>query len=160
MSVSNDSTGISTNVDGKPLLSSSFLEFCVKVRNNDPSILPAVNKPFCIRRMCEREDMELADALLENTSVTYLRLETEKYTKSSAEAMAKYLRTSKCLQRLHWNGEIHAELRHWEEILCCFLPAIQESTSLKELHITFPVTGGPSHLALENMLTHSQSLQY
>jgi hypothetical protein len=101
--------------------------------------------------------MELADALLENTSVTYLRLETE--TKSSAEAMAKYLRTSKCLQRLHWNGEIHAELRHWEEILCCFLPAIQESTSLKELHITFPVTGGPSHLALENMLTHTQSLQ-
>jgi hypothetical protein len=132
---------------------SSFASRC------ETTILPAVNKPFCIRRMCEREDMELADALLENTSVTYLRLETEKYTKSSAEAMAKYLRTSKCLQRLHWNGEIHAELRHWEEILCCFLPAIQESTSLKELHITFPVTGGPSHLALENMLTHTQSLQ-
>ena len=128
MSVSNDSTGISTNVDGKPLLSSSFLEFCVKVRNNDPSILPAVNKPFCIRRMCEREDMELADALLENTSVTYLQLETGNYTKSSAEAIAKVVHTSKHLKHIHWNEDWDHLLRHREAMFSCFLPAIQEST--------------------------------
>jgi hypothetical protein len=46
-----------------------------------------------------------------------------------------------------------------EEMFCCFLPAIQESTSLKELHIDFPLIGGPSNLTLENMLTHTQSLR-
>jgi hypothetical protein len=44
-------------------------------------------------------------------------------------------------------------------MFCCFLPALQESTSLKELHINFPRGGGLSNLALENMLTHTQSLQ-
>jgi pyruvate formate-lyase activating enzyme-like uncharacterized protein len=37
----------------------------------------------------ERNAIGLAEALLENTNVTYLRLETERYTKSSAEAMVK-----------------------------------------------------------------------
>jgi Ran GTPase-activating protein (RanGAP) involved in mRNA processing and transport len=46
-----------------------------------------------------------------------------------------------------------------EELLCCFLAAIQESTSLKELHIKFPLQGGQSYLALGNMLMHTQSLQ-
>jgi Ran GTPase-activating protein (RanGAP) involved in mRNA processing and transport len=163
MSVSNDSTGISTNVDGRALLSSTFLKFCAKVRINDPSIMPEAGKPFKIRRMPESEGIELADALLENTSVTYIQLEMEEFTKSSTEAMAKYMRASKHLQRIHWDVESGADYRfgsrHREEILCCFLPAIQESTSLKELHINFPVTGGPSHLALENVLTHTQSLR-
>jgi hypothetical protein len=44
--------------------------------------------------------MELADALLENNSVIYLEVETKRYTKSSAEALAKYVRTSKRLQRM------------------------------------------------------------
>jgi hypothetical protein len=65
MSVSNESTDSSID-DGTALLSSTFLEFCDKVRKNDPSILPEFGKgePFKIRRMCEREDIELADALL------------------------------------------------------------------------------------------------
>jgi Ran GTPase-activating protein (RanGAP) involved in mRNA processing and transport len=88
-----------------------------------------------------------------------LSWKTEKYTKSSAEAMAKYVRTSKRLQHIRWNGAWYPQFRHCEEILCCFLPAIQESTSLKELHINFPLIGGPSNLALENMLTHTQSLR-
>jgi hypothetical protein len=157
MSVSTGTTGIID--DGRDLLSSTFLEFCAKVRNNDPSILPAVDEPFKIRRMCEREHIELVNALLENNSVTYLQLEMENYSKSSAEAMAKYVLTSKRLQRIRWNADRDTELQQREEMLCCFLPAIQESTSLKELHITFPVTGGPSNLALENILTHTQSLQ-
>jgi Ran GTPase-activating protein (RanGAP) involved in mRNA processing and transport len=145
MSVSNDST--------------IFLEFCAKVRNNDPSILPAVGMPLKIREdLSEREDIELASALLENTSVKYLQLEIGNYTKSSAEAMAKYVRTSKHLQRIRWDG-VNSELRQREEILCCFLRAIQESTSLKELRMVLPLIGGPSNLALEKMLTHTQSLQ-
>jgi hypothetical protein len=51
--------------------------------------------------MCEREGIELSEVLLENNRVTYLELETRNYTKSSAKAMAKYLRTSKRLQRIH-----------------------------------------------------------
>jgi Leucine-rich repeat (LRR) protein len=161
MSVSNDSTALSTVDDGRDSLSSQFLNFCVKVRNNDTSILPELGngKPFNIRHLSEKEDIELADALLENTNVTYLEFETEKYTNSSAEAMAKYVRTSKHLQHIRWNGAWYPQFRHCEEILCCFLPAIQESTSLKELHINFPLIGGPSNLALENMLKHTQSLQ-
>jgi hypothetical protein len=159
MSVSNDSTV--TIDDGRALLSSTFLEFCVKVRKNDPSILPKLGLPFKIHHMCERQGIELADALLKNTSVTYLELTLEMgmYTKSLAEAMAKYLRTSKHLKRLCLKGQIHVDPRRCEEILCCFLPAIQESTSLKELHMELPRIGGLSYLVLENMLTHTQSLR-
>jgi hypothetical protein len=144
--------------------SSEFLEFCVKVRNNDPSILPELGKPFQIRYLYEKEDLELADALLENTSVTYLELmDIDTFTKSSAEGMAKYVRTSKRLQRIRWPRNLVEDhrylLRHREEIFCCFLPAFQENTSLKELDMELPRGRGPSNQALENMLTHAQSLR-
>ncbi len=92
----------STNTDDDVAISLTFLEFCAKVRKDDPSILPEPGEYFEIRQSCEREGLELADALLENTSVTYLELGTGPYTKSSAEAMAKYVRTSKRLQRIFW----------------------------------------------------------
>ena len=99
--------------------------------------------------------MELANALLENTNITYLRLKLAKYTKCSAEAMAKCVRANKFLQRIRY---------HWVSIddrvlLCCFLHAIQESTSLKELNIGFPIIGGSSNLALESLLAHTQTLR-
>jgi Ran GTPase-activating protein (RanGAP) involved in mRNA processing and transport len=162
MSVSNDSTVLGTVEDGRALLSSAFLEFCTKVRNNDPFILPELgdDEPLRIYRLSENEGMELADALLENTNVTYLELEMEHHTKCSLEAMAKYLRTSKRLQRIRcvgsWNNR---ELQHREEMICCFLHAFQESTSLKELHMDCIFLDGSSNLALENMLTHTQSLR-
>jgi hypothetical protein len=95
--------------DCKGTLSSSFLEFCAKVRSNDPSILPELGKPFRIRDLSEREHIELADALLENNNVTHLELKL--YTKSSAEALAKYIRTSKSLEKIRWDGEWGAEYR-------------------------------------------------
>jgi Ran GTPase-activating protein (RanGAP) involved in mRNA processing and transport len=160
MSDPNDSTSTS---DGVPL-SSSFLEFCAKVRNNDPSILPELGEPFRIDNLSEKEDMEVADALLENTNITYLELGTAKYTKGSAEAMAKYVRTSKRLQRICWSENWipgYGGTQKHEEMLCCFLAAIQESTSLKELDIDSSPreSDGSSNLALENMLTHNQSLR-
>jgi Leucine-rich repeat (LRR) protein len=179
MSVSSDSTLTGTVDEGRALLSSpfldfcsrallssTFLDFCSKVRNNDPSILPALHERVTILHMCEREGIEFADALLESTSITYLYLETGKYTKSSAEVMAKYVRTSKHLQEINWNEDWDAVindrelvLRHREEMFSCFLPAIQESTSIKELHMELPSRGRPSNQALENMLTHTQSLR-
>jgi Ran GTPase-activating protein (RanGAP) involved in mRNA processing and transport len=158
MSVSNDSTGTCTIDDGRTLLSSTFLDFCIKVRNNDPSILPQPGWPLRIRHISEKECIELADALLENTSVTDLELQILMYTKDSAEAMAKYVRTSKHLQRIRW-GEEYQRSPESEEMFCCLLLAIQESTSLKLLHMERPSPGGPSNLALENMLTHTQSLR-
>jgi hypothetical protein len=158
MSDPNDSTSTG---HGLPF-SSAFLEFCAKVRNNDLSILPEPGEPLQIRQLSEKEGLELADALLENNIVTYIELNTGEYTKSSVEAveaMAKYLHTSNCLQRIRWIGELYPKLRHREEVFCSFLPAFQESMSLKELDIEFPLIGGPSNLALENMLTHTQSLQ-
>jgi Ran GTPase-activating protein (RanGAP) involved in mRNA processing and transport len=162
MSVSNDSTVLSTTDNRRALLSSTFLEFCVKVRNNDPSIMPELGEPFKIRPLNEGASIELTDALLENTSVRYLELGTDKYTKSSAEAMAKFLRSSKQLQHIRWSQRFMVgarELRHCEFILCSFLPAIQESTSLKKLDIQLPLSGGPSSLAFENMLTQNQNLR-
>jgi Leucine-rich repeat (LRR) protein len=163
MSVSNDSPAFVTTGNERTLLPSTFIDFCAKVRSNDPSILPEPGEPFRICCLIEKEDMELADALLENSNVTYLELEaTSLYTKSSAEAMAKYMRTSKRLQRIQWDGESDGddrEKRRCEEILCCFLHAIQESTSLKELQINLTPIGGLSNLALANMLTHTQSLR-
>jgi hypothetical protein len=70
--------------------------------------------------------------------------------------------TSKRLQRIRWNGDLGTKnrvLQQHQELFCCFLPALQESTSLKELYINFPLFGGPSNLALENLLTHTQSLR-
>jgi hypothetical protein len=150
----------------------TFLDFCAKVRNNDLSIMRECGYPLTIDRLRGKNDLELADALLENRSITNLELETATYTKSAAEAMTKYVRTSKRLQRIC----IHQTIEHWmltdekrrgeyrmvelrEEILCSFLHAFQESPSLKEVRIDFPVTGEPSNLALENMLTHAQSLR-
>jgi hypothetical protein len=78
------------------------------------------------------------------------------FTKSSVEAMANYVRTSKYLQHIRWNVKMGARS---EEILCCFLRAFQETTSLKDLNIDLPVTDGPSDLAFENMLTHTHSLR-
>jgi hypothetical protein len=132
--------------DGAPL-SSKFLEFCVKMRNSDPSILPEPDAPLRLRLLSKKEDMELADALLDNTA-SRLELKTDYYTKSSAEAMTKFVRTSKRLQRIRLTGD-HSELQHVrrqrEEMFNCFLPAIQQSTSLKELSRIF----SSANLALE-----------
>lgn len=94
---SNNSTSTGTIDDGRALRSS--------VRNNDPSILPEPGEPFKIRHttLSEKENIEVSDALLENKSVTSLELETVNYATSTAEAMAKYLRTSKSLQRIRWS---------------------------------------------------------
>jgi hypothetical protein len=159
----NDSTSAG---DGAPL-SPMFLEFCAKVRNNDPSILPEPDKPFEICPLSEKEDMALADALMQNSNVTYLELDRVKHTKRFAKAMAEYMRTSKCLQRIRLVGKPEAgflaandrQLKHHEEMMCCFLPAFQGSTSLKEVYMDLPFQGGPSIMALKNMLTHTQSLQ-
>jgi hypothetical protein len=131
------------------------------VRKNDPSILPELGKPFQIRDLSEKEDLELADALLENNSVTYLELmDIGTFTKSSAEAMAMYVRTSKRLQRIRIRCQYtNTTMQLRDEILCCFLSAIQESTSLQKLHMELPRGTGPSNLAFENMLTHTQSLR-
>jgi hypothetical protein len=139
-------------------VSSTFLDFCIKVRNNDPSILPAIGKPFKIRPMCEREGIELADALLESTSITCIELVPEEYTKSSAKAMAKYVRTSKHLQHIYWNGS-YRRLQQHEKTICCFLLAIQHSVSLRKLNMELPSRGRPTDQALENMLMHTQSLR-
>jgi hypothetical protein len=150
MSVSNN------NDDGR----SFFLDFLHKIRNNDPSILPEPGKPFKIHRMCESEGIELADALLENTSITYLQLETRNYEKkiAFAEAMAKYVRTSKHLRHIRWLGEC-TDFQSRQEIFTDFMPALRDSTSLKELEIKFSLLGGPSKLAIEHMLTYSKSLR-
>jgi hypothetical protein len=52
----------STNTDDGVPLSSTFLEFCGKVRNKDRSILPEPGEPIKIRHMCERQGIKLYDA--------------------------------------------------------------------------------------------------
>jgi Ran GTPase-activating protein (RanGAP) involved in mRNA processing and transport len=78
--------------------------------------------------------------------------------------MAKYVRTNKHLQHIQWNGDWNTViddrvLRHREEMFSCFLRAIQDSMSLKKLNVELPSRGRSSSLALENMLTHTQSLR-
>jgi hypothetical protein len=142
---------------GTVSLSSTFLEFCRNVRNNDPSILPEPGEPLRITHLSEKEGMELADALLENASIAHLKLKTNYYTKSSAEAMGQYVRNSKCLQRISWKGEMngeHREMRPREDMLCCFLPAFQESTSLRELHMELPQRVVKPHTPLSFQLPY------
>jgi hypothetical protein len=73
MSASNDST-INTIDNDKALSRSEFLEFCAKVRNDDPSALLELGEHFRSNELSEKENIELADTLLENTSVTYLEI--------------------------------------------------------------------------------------
>jgi hypothetical protein len=134
--------------------SPSFLEFCAKVRKNDSSVLPELGEPLRIRRLSESESIELADALLKNNSVTYLKLDTEKFTKRSVVVMAKYARASKRLQHIYWNVGRYAESQQHEEMLHCLLPAIQDSTSIKELRMDLPHICGPSNLALIRLVGH------
>jgi hypothetical protein len=70
--MSNPNYSTSTD-DGVPRLT-KFQEFCAKVRNSHPSILPDLGEPLRIghRRLTEKEDIELADALLQNTNITNL----------------------------------------------------------------------------------------
>jgi hypothetical protein len=51
------------------------------VRTSDNSVLPEPCEPLKIHPLGEKEDTELADALLQNTNVTYLELDKAKYTK-------------------------------------------------------------------------------
>jgi hypothetical protein len=72
--------------------------------------------------------------------------------------MAEYLRNSKCLQRIGWTGiYIHhcSSVRRNALVFAC----ISRKYSLKELDIDFPLVRGPSNLALESMLKHTQSLR-
>jgi Ran GTPase-activating protein (RanGAP) involved in mRNA processing and transport len=157
MSVSSDSTSTDDGVSR----SSKILEFCAKVRNNDPTILPEPGEPIEIGYLSTKEFMEVANALLENTNFTYLNLRN-KYTNSSARAIAKYVRTSKHLQRIRWDRNVRIDgraRRQDAEILSSLLYAIQESTSLKELHMELPLNDGQYSRALELMLTHTHSLR-
>jgi hypothetical protein len=127
----------SASTGGGVPLSATLLDFCAKVRKDDPTVLMYPGEPFRIRVLSEDEHMELADALLENNSITYLELGTAiKHPRRYIEAMAEYVRTSKCLQRICWHSNsIVADrvLQPCEEMLCYLLPAIQEKTSFKEL---------------------------
>jgi hypothetical protein len=74
------------------------------------------------------------------------------------------VRTSKRLQRIGWNVEWGGDdqefvLGRCEEMFLCFISALQESTSHKGLDMKLPPIGGPSSLAFERMLTHTQSLR-
>jgi hypothetical protein len=131
MSVSTDSTALSTIDDGRAVLSSTFLDFCVNVRQDDPSILPEPGQPFNIRCMSEREGIELADAFLENTSVTDLELQILTYTTVYAEAMAKYVRTSKYLQRINWVGAYRIPQQREDIIICSFCLQFKKARHLR-----------------------------
>jgi hypothetical protein len=70
LSLSDPYDSTSSIDDDDVSISSTSLEFCAKVRKDDPSLLPEPGEPFIIRPLSEKEDMELADALLENTKIT------------------------------------------------------------------------------------------
>jgi hypothetical protein len=106
--------------------------------------------------MREQKGMELASALMENTNVKNIEVWTVEYTIAYARAMANYVRTSRQLQSLRWGS---GDLTYSDDIACCLLHAIQESVAIKELHIKLPCGDGPSHLAFENMLTHTQNIR-
>jgi hypothetical protein len=65
-----DPNASTSSADGVPL-SSEFLEFCAKVRKNDPSILPAPANFLRIRHMSEKEDIELAEMLFWKATVSH-----------------------------------------------------------------------------------------
>jgi hypothetical protein len=85
---------------------------CVKVRNNDPSILPELGngKPFKIHHLSEKEDIELADALLENTSVMYLEFETCRCSPGKHQCHVTKIEDAREYEKL-WegNGQVRKE---------------------------------------------------
>jgi hypothetical protein len=105
-----DST--STIDDDDVSLSSTFLECCVKVRNNDPSILLAPNLQTLVltdRTLGSAGLAELAPALYRNTSIKVLDMSNNYLNDiESAEILRDILRSNKTITALdlsrNWFG--------------------------------------------------------
>jgi Ran GTPase-activating protein (RanGAP) involved in mRNA processing and transport len=150
------------------IISSTFLDFCTKLRDDDPTVLPSADMPFRIRcGLSETEHIGLSDALLESRAVKRLELEVLGFTERSAKAIGKYLRSSKHLVSVSFKDgwvpthllDDFAELRRRQPlVLSILLRALRESTSLKELTIKY-IDLGRASLDLQDLLIHTQSLQ-
>lgn len=143
-------------------VSSTFLQCCVRLRADDPTVLPRKGAPFVInRKLSERESIELTNALLQNTNIQSISLNVDHYTSKSAETMGKYLRGSKHLQRVRLEGRPFPDvnLQRHKQVFSILLRALQESTSLKEISIHNLEIGMLANNSLETFLARTPSLQ-
>jgi Ran GTPase-activating protein (RanGAP) involved in mRNA processing and transport len=135
----------------------AFGMYCDQLRANDPTVVPGDNLPFKIRPcLSEKEHIELADALTQNTIVKRIFLDVDDFTERSAQAMAEYLRTSKNLYSVILCGSRNNS--ESQRVLSCFLLALKEKASLKELSLHDLKLGSASQV-LEKLLMDTQSLQ-
>jgi Ran GTPase-activating protein (RanGAP) involved in mRNA processing and transport len=148
---------IHTMAEDSASTSPTFREYCDKLRANDPTVLPRDNFPFKIGPLLsEREHIELADALTQNTLIERIFMELDDYTERSAKAMAEYFRASEGLRCVILSGSSHDPTS--QRMLSCLLLALQERPSLKELSL-HEVTLGSASKEIEALLINTKSLQ-
>jgi hypothetical protein len=114
-SISDSSNAHVDTGGGDSSISSAVRVLCDRLRANDPRVL--AHDSFFVPieshgEYSEGERIQVFQALKENTQVKRIRLWSHGYTKSSAEAAAKYLESSQTLQtiRLRCYGGYYQEL--------------------------------------------------
>jgi hypothetical protein len=140
-------------------ISVAIRRLCNQLRANDPCVLAygSFFIPFQGEgKYSKAEWIEVFQALRENTLVKDIQLWLHSYTKISAEAAAKYLESSKILQRIdlrvaRYSQEVPA-------VICLLLRALSRNASVTELLVDTKSVGWAS-VAFQELLTCTQTLQ-
>jgi Ran GTPase-activating protein (RanGAP) involved in mRNA processing and transport len=146
-------------------ISSTARELCNQLRVNDGRVLendPEYNSVFVPFKYSgeysEDERIAVFQALKENTSVKCIRLAPHKFTKRSAKAAAKYLKSSKTLQTLHLDDSPYQNPHERREMISILFRALSRNTSVTKLIINFDVVRFGC-VAFQELLTNTQTLQ-
>jgi hypothetical protein len=147
------------------LISSTVRLLCDRLRANDPRVLDS-NSGFSVDslRCSEAEQIAVFQALMENTSVKYIRLSSHNFTKRSAEVAAEYVKSSKTLQTIHlfvgfcrYPYDIH-EIDEIRRLVSILFRALSRSTSVTKLVMNIDVLRFGC-VAFQELLTRTQTLQ-
>jgi hypothetical protein len=161
-----DSSNAHVDVDAgdEALISVSVRRLCNRLRANDPRLLDdrhdddVFDPSHHMQGYSEAEIIEVFQALKENTSVKNVALSLNDYTKSTAEAAADYLESSKTLQTLElWVNEVERS-QEIREMISVLLRALSRKTSVTKLIIDREVVRFAS-VAFQELLTRTQTLQ-
>jgi hypothetical protein len=124
----------------------TFLEFAPRCGGRS-FYFTKTNQPLRIRPLGEK-DIELASALLKKYQCQVPRIEYGKVYEKLCRAMAKYVRTSKHLQRIRWREgtkDCDSEVRDKLLFTVCF----SRKYVAQGIRLELPSVGGPSNLAFE-----------
>ena len=150
---SNVSVGAADDNGGHASISSDVREICNRLRAQ--RILSSSSDVYEIHpRRSQVEVIEIVKALEENISVNHVRFQLDYFAKIALIAIAKYVESSKTLQKL----DLRVSHCYQSEMISVLLRALSRNTSVTQLVIRTDVIGSAS-VAFQELLTCMQTLQ-